>query len=237
MNYFIVNFNTSLLVNALISNVFSIDKDAKLTILDNSDKEKFKTKYDVNILDNTENQICNFEIEWKKLTNKPFKDNGSWKHSMSIEWFYEHTDDPFILLDSDVIIKKPFFEILKKDILFAGDVSCNRILPMFLYINTPLCKAKQKKFFDGITVCPFKSVDTGFYFYTVCKNEPYISFNMFDYIFHLGGASYKAWCKPNYKTQVFGDTFEHSELEQHKKFIYYCRKFIPDFEELIIEVL
>lgn len=237
MNYLIVNYNTSLLVNALISNVFFIDKEAKIFVLDNSDKEKFNTKYDVHVLDNTKGKLLNLEMKWREITDKPYEANGSWRHAMSVEWFYEETNEPFILLDSDVIIKKPFFNLITHDILFAGDVSCNRVMPMFLYINTPLCKEKNKKFFDGVSICPFKNVDTGHYFYNECKKDKYLSFNMFEYIYHLGGASYKAWCKPNYKTCIFGDTFGHSELEQHKRFVFYCKEFIPDFKDLLTEVL
>jgi hypothetical protein len=237
MNYFIVNYNTSLLVNALINNIFYIDKNANIVIFDNSDKEKFKTNYTVTVLDNTENKILDLKTEWHKITKLPYDSNGSWKHAMSVEWFFENTENPFILLDSDVIIKKEFSHLIQSNILFAGDVSCNRVLPMFLYINVPLCKEKQKKFFDGISICPFKEVDTGYYFYNICKNDKYLSFNMFDYIYHLGGASYKAWCKPNYKINIFGDTFGHSEIEEHKKFIFYCKKFIPDFENLLLNYI
>lgn len=234
MKYLIVNYNTSLLVNALINNIQLFDKNSDICVFDNSDKCVFTTEYaNTTILDNTNNNLLNFDTEWRKITQLENKNNGSWKHAMSVEWFFEYCDEPFVLLDSDVIIKKDISNIIRTDILFAGDVVCNRVLPMCIYINTPLCKAEKKRFFDGVTICPFKEVDTGYYFRNVCANGPILKFNMFEYIYHLGGASYDAWCLQNYKTEIFGNTFGHSDVNKHKAFIYYCRNFIPDWEKLL----
>lgn len=234
MNYLIVNFNTTFLTNCCIDSVFKFDKNAKIYIIDNSDLDKFKLYRQVNVIifDNTTLGIVDYKANFNYPDKAPCK-IGSFSHSSCIEWFFMKTDEDFILLDSDTIVKSDLKSIIDEQVLFSGEICDGRALPMLLWFNTKKLKEKKLHFFDGVTVCPFKPVDTGFFFFQSCKRVgPIKTIHIDNYIEHLGQSSYKPFCNPNYHTK-YGLTDRHNELNEQIKFVLANRNYVPNFEEFI----
>ena len=170
----IVHYNTPELTTALI---WSIRKhggqDWQVTIFDNSDARPFALPRcshlgEVSIIDNTKGQIIDFEAE---LSKHPNRDPGQWavdrgcnfgsaKHMMSVQWLMDNAlkDADFLLMDSDILIKKDPSLMFMPDECAVGyiqtwQVACNRgkndrLCPFLLYINAPLCRKGGARFFD-----------------------------------------------------------------------------------------
>lgn len=235
MNVLIVNHNTELLVNALILNLENYGT-FNIFIVDNSDGECMRvveTKHTIHFIDNTDDSYINYREEFEKVnTNKSLDCGGSFIHACTIQKFYDSTEEPFLLLDSDVILRKNPSEFIDTECLYSGEKSHNRIMPMVLYINTPKCKSKGIRFFDGRTICPIEPVDTGYVFFKDCEGKgPSKNFRILDVASHLGGSSYKMFCLPNYET-VYKDPCEHSTKLAHQRFVYDNRAFIPNMDLL-----
>ena len=66
---------------------------------------------EVEIIDNSRGQLVDFEEElarWpkkKKDSEERLAHFGSAKHMMSVEWLIQHIEGPFILADSDILLK------------------------------------------------------------------------------------------------------------------------------------
>ena len=80
---------------------------------------------------------------------------GSDKHMMTVQKLWELIPEGFVLIDSDVLIKDDF------DFMFMPDECCcgyihkssgpmqiERLVPMLLWINVPMCEAGGARFFD-----------------------------------------------------------------------------------------
>ena len=127
-NVCIVHYNTPYALTCLIKSINMHVNDAYIYIFENSDKDKFINTFDnVKIFDNSEGQIINFE---KILEQHPEHYKGtlnnyaSFKHCISIQKCIELIDENFVLLDSDVLIKKDFSDLYQEDNIFVGDIQC-----------------------------------------------------------------------------------------------------------------
>lgn len=163
-NVAIVHFNTPELTEACILSLRKHGgEDYAVYIFDNSDERPFTKKMPgVKILDNTKGQIIDFD---KELEKYPEKDEslgcakgchfGSDKHMMSVQKLWELIPDGFLLLDSDILIRRSVDHMFMEDECAAGYIShCSgpkrreRFLPMILWINVPMCVKGGAKFFD-----------------------------------------------------------------------------------------
>lgn len=163
-NVAIVHFNTPELTEACI---LSLQKhggeDYNVYLFDNSDERPFtKEMPGVTILDNTKGQIIDLDKEIEKYPERDAKygcakgcDFGSDKHMMSVQKLWELIPDGFLLLDSDVLIRRSVDFMFMEDECAAGHIGhCSgpgrieRFLPMILWINVPLCVAGGAKFFN-----------------------------------------------------------------------------------------
>ena len=111
-NIVIIHYNTPRLTECLVRSINLFVKDAIIYIFDNSDKEPFTAFFDnVLVIDNTKGEIIDFD-KWlekypkKHLSNGRANKWGSAKHCYSVEKCMEIIQDDFILLDSDVLLKK-----------------------------------------------------------------------------------------------------------------------------------
>ena len=159
-NIVIIHYNTPYLTECLVRSINLFVKDAIIYIFDNSDSLPFINNFsNVTILDNTNGQIINFDKWLKKYPNRkksPGSANkwGSAKHCYSVEKCMEIIKENFILLDSDVLLKKDISNLLKKNIIYAGEIitqpnsSIKRILPFICYINVKMCKRNGIHYFD-----------------------------------------------------------------------------------------
>ena len=170
----IIHFNTPELTEAAI---WSLRKhggeDWAVTIFDNSDRRPFRVPKhkafgDVTIIDNTKGQIIDFDKELEKYPNRDPEQwavergcvFGSAKHMMSVQWLMDNAlkDADFLLMDSDVLIKKdPSVMFMPQECavgyIQTWQVAINRghndrLCPFLLYINTPMCRKGGARFYD-----------------------------------------------------------------------------------------
>ena len=127
---------------------------------------------------------------------------------MTVDYCWDLFPDGFVLMDSDILIKRditPFFDM---GVAWAGQVFANprnvlqvvpRLLPFLCWINVPMCRKAGIRYFDPrrnwrlTSDDPFEWYDTGASFYEDCsdQNLPHKDLNLDDYIIHYGGGSYR----------------------------------------------
>ena len=159
----IVHYNTPELTEACIYSVRKHGgRDYHITVFDNSDTRPFTMKMDgVTVIDNTKGQVVNFDSflsQYQKAKHGEINGYGSDKHMMSVQKLFELLPDGFLLLDSDVLLKRSVDFMFGYDDQVAvghvqnpqpgNDFNLGRIVPMVCYINVPLCKKYGIKYFD-----------------------------------------------------------------------------------------
>ena len=212
-NFVTVNFNTPELVDALIKSIYKNSgipkEDINIIVFDNSDKRPFKSD-DVIVLDNTKGQIIDFE-KWlstfpNKIDRKKTRNNyGSDKHCYTIEWLIHHIPGGFLLLDSDVLIKKPVKSFFNNKLPYVGYIEhykkkkyhC-RLLPYMCYLNTDFIVFNDIKYFDNkknwsLQKDSPKKYDTGAAFISNLSKYKISGQNIpiTNYILHLANSSWK----------------------------------------------
>lgn len=167
-NAAIVHYNTPELTEAAILSLRKHGGEAyKVYVFDNSDSRPFTKEMDgVTVIDNTKGQIIDFDKELEKYPNKSVKQGcasgcvfGSAKHMMSVQWLMdEGIKDGFLLMDSDILIRQSVDFMFMENECCCGHVQTwqkannpaqiDRLVPMLLWINAPLCRERGAKFFD-----------------------------------------------------------------------------------------
>lgn len=163
-NVAIVHFNTPELTEACILSVRKHGgEDYRVYILDNSDERPFEKKMrGVKVFDNTKGQIIDFDKELEKYPDKDAALGcskgchfGSDKHIMSVQKLWELIPDGFLLLDSDVLIRRSIDFMFMENECAAGHIGrCSgpkrreRFAPFILWINVPKCIEGGARFFD-----------------------------------------------------------------------------------------
>ena len=157
----IVHYNTPELTEAAI---LSIRKhggmDYHVTVFDNSTQRPFKIQMKgVTVLDNTKGKYINFDMELARYNKSTTTTNGwaSDRHMMSVQKLMELLPDGFLLMDSDVLLKKDVDFMFQDGQVAVGHVQdpqpgnrfhIGRLVPMLCYINVPLCKRCGLRYFD-----------------------------------------------------------------------------------------
>ncbi len=207
-NIAIVHFNTPELTVATIKSVWKHTPGCKITIFDNSDKRPFPAINGVEIIDNTKGQVVDFNSLIGKYSERiPVKINndGSARHIASVDCLFDILTDGFVLLDSDVLVRKdisPFFDSAYAWIGGMEDsrnkYRAQRVEPYLLWINVPMCREHGIRFWhDGMVDKVSHNgppwFDTGASFYFDCKEKelPYREEYIYEYIEHFAGGSYK----------------------------------------------
>ena len=116
----IVHFNTPALTAAEVKSIrLHCGEDWRIVIFENSDVEPLPKDDAITIIDNTRQQLVNFDEEIRRhprrRTDKACYGRsvfGSVKHSMSVEWLVQNMPGPFILADSDILVKAQTSTIL-----------------------------------------------------------------------------------------------------------------------------
>lgn len=241
-NIVIIHYNTPHLTECLVRSINLFMKDAVIYIFDNSDKEPFTKKFDnVIMFDNTKGQFIDFE-EWLKKYPDKNKSNGkvnNWasaKHCYSVEKCIELVNEPFVLLDSDVLIKKDFSNLYMDDVIYAGETivqpnsSINRILPFICYINVKKCKINNIHYFDenymhGLHKTQISDrYDTGAGFYANANRFKHSDIKINEYITHFGHGS---WNKRGVKKILSKEEWlkfnkKYWDNTKNRKVIYTC---------------
>ena len=218
-NVIIVNFNTPELTEAAVKSLFKHTPDCKVTILDNSDSLPLKPMEGVEILDNTKNELIDFDKILSQYPNKAKTSNnyGSAKHSISIDWLFDLFPEGFVLMDSDVLVKKDISSFFDERYAYVGEEHQKpegkpRLLPFLCFVNTEVCLEYGVRYFDGErcwklkTGKTAKSYDTGASFLEDCKKAGLCGkeVSIKDYIEHLGRGSwghkdFQPWLKEHEK--------------------------------------
>lgn len=212
INICIIHFNTPQLTECLIRSINKFTPKCNIFLFDNSDKNPFTYRQDNLIyIDNTEGQIIDFKkwLEQYPTANevsKRLNGCGSAKHCYTVDTFMTMLDENFILLDSDILLKKditPLYE-LGKDNIFVGDVEGQwkffkpRVAPYICFINTKKCKQQGVHFFNDKKMVglnrrtrDYIGYDTGAHFYEAASEYQYKEIEYRDYVVHFRGGSWE----------------------------------------------
>lgn len=212
----IVHYNTPELTAAAVRSLWKHTPEAKVTVLDNSDLRPFccdeiAAYGEVEVIDNTRGQVVNWEAWLETFPDKiPAVENnwGSAKHCYSVEVMMDRFPDGFLLMDSDVLIKKDVRELVDRSVPWKGGVQVNtrrfglvipRVIPFLCWINTPMLKAHGIRYFNGAKMwnltskTPDNHYDTGAWLLEACKKEGLEGhrIEIRDYIEHYAHGSWR----------------------------------------------
>ena len=162
----IVHYNTPELTEAAIKSIRKHGgEDYKVVIFDNSDKRPFKKRMKgVKVLNNREGQIIDFA---KELEKYPERDEnigccngcyfGSDIHMMSVQKLWELLPDGFVLMESDILLKRSIDEFFREEYSVVGyhqhqqpgnKFGIGRMLPMLCWMNVPMLTREGARYFD-----------------------------------------------------------------------------------------
>lgn len=173
----IIHFNTPELTEAGIKSlrkhggedyrVIVFDNSATLTLPDGKvvQARPFTAKMKgVEVIDNTRGQVIDFD---KFLAEYPdrnpsvgiYKSSvwGSAKHIVTVQKLWELLPEGFVLMESDIMIKKPIDEFFREEYSFVGFVQKHqkgnpfdvpRIMPMLCWMNVPMLTREGARYFD-----------------------------------------------------------------------------------------
>lgn len=231
----IIHYNTPELTEAGIRSLRKHGgEDYSVVILDNSDERPFKKRMKgVRRIDNTKGQVIDFG---KFLDEYPDREPrhaissgfGSAKHTRSVQELWNILPDGFVLMESDVLIKKDISFLWMPDFAAAGRIqwkqkgnmySIPRLLPYLCWINVPLLVEYRARYFDPERCWALQKgektvgnwYDTGACLLEdIIKTKPQLwcrnVLDLFDYFEHYDGGS---WHKNDLPQQK-------AWLEEHK---------------------
>ena len=162
----IIHFNTPELTEAAIKSIRKHGGEAyRVVVFDNSDTRPFeKPMRGVKVIDNTKGQIIDFDAELEKY---PERDRtigcakgcefGNAKHMMTVQKLWELLPDGFVLMESDILLKRDIDEFFAPQYSVYGywqksqpnnPFYIGRMLPMLCWINVPMLAKAGAKYFD-----------------------------------------------------------------------------------------
>lgn len=228
----IIHFNTPELTEAGIRSLRKHGgKDYRVVVFDNSttltlqdgkviQARPFTAKLDgVEVIDNTRGQVIDFD---KFLAEYPGRNPsvgiyqssvwGSAKHIVTVQKLWELLPEGFVLMESDIMIKKPIDEFFREEYSFVGFVQQHqkgnpfdvpRIMPMLCWMNVPMLTREGARYFDPDRCWGLKAdrndrgnwMDTGACLLDeVLKKRPRLKGLHVDirlFVEHYGGGSWK----------------------------------------------
>ena len=161
----IIHFNTPELTMAAIGSLLKNGGGPfRVVVFDNSDTRPFEGATNVLVFDNTKGQIIDFD---KELEKYPERDRsigcakgcefGSVKHMMTVQKLWELLPQGFVLMESDVLIKKNIDEFFREEYSVYGycqkaqphnPFGIGRMLPMLCWMNVPMLTKEGARYFD-----------------------------------------------------------------------------------------
>jgi hypothetical protein len=181
----IVHYNTPELLDALIKSIRKFMGGIQIVILDNSDQRPFTKRIKgVKVINNRKQQLVNFDKELEKYPERcpdlAYKGNfASVKHMMSVQYLMDEVlTDGFILMDSDILLKKDISYLWDESFAASGRIIWykgrapyqDRLQPYVCYLNVPMLKKAGINFYTpercwglmpGGTSNPNNLYDTG----------------------------------------------------------------------------
>ena len=162
----IINYNTPELTEAAIMSIRKHGgEDYRVVIFDNSNARPFTKKMrGVEVIDNTNGQVINFDKELEKFPNRVPEigcakgcEYGSAKHMMTVQKLWELLPDGFVLMESDILLKANIDEFFRQEYSVVGycqkaqphnPFAIGRMLPMLCWMNVPLLTKYGAHYFD-----------------------------------------------------------------------------------------
>ena len=253
INICIVHYNTPELTECLIHSINKfVSTNCRIYIFDNSDKFPFLYRQsNIIYLDNTKGKLINFNKFLSKYPNR-FKSTegthqfGSAKHTISIEKCIKLIKEPFILLDSDILLKKDISELYDENYVYIGETilqpltnNIYRILPYICFINASYMINNDLHYFNerymhGLYYSKKSDMyDTGAGFYEECKFYNHKDIVCNDYIVHYKGGSWENTHNERIQNNIsskewlekFKNLWDESTYEQYKEDLLYYSKF------------
>ena len=118
----------------------------------------------VKVIDNTKGQVIDFEQFLSLYPDRNpqlgvYKSSvwGSAKHIVTVQKLWELLPEGFVLMESDIMIKKPIDEFFREEYSFVGFVQKHqkgnpfdvpRIMPMLCWMNVPMLTREGARYFD-----------------------------------------------------------------------------------------
>ena len=206
----IVHYNTPRLTQCAIRSLWKHTPGVGVIVFDNSDREPFPKMDGVEIIDNTRGQIIDFDMWLAQFPDKlPTKNRwASAKHCYTVQWLINKRRNPFVLMDSDVLVRQDISSFWQREQAFVGQikphssiyrVTVDRVLPMLCFVNVPMIKRSGISFFHPqkmyalTSLRPDCAYDTGCWFLEDVKRHrlPYTDVDIDTYVLHLGHGSWK----------------------------------------------
>ena len=161
----IIHYNTPELTMAAIGSLLKNGGGPfRVVVFDNSDTRPFEGATNVQVFDNTKGQIIDFD---KELEKYPERDRsigcakgcefGSVKHMMTVQKLWKLLPQGFVLMESDILIKKNIDEFFNEQYSVYGycqkaqphnPFGIGRMLPMLCWMNVPMLTREGAKYFD-----------------------------------------------------------------------------------------
>ena len=206
----IVHYNTPLLTQCAIRSLWKHTPGVGVIVFDSSDREPFPKMEGVEVIDNTRGQVIDFDKWLAQFPDKlPTKNRwASAKHCYTVQWLINKRRNPFILMDSDVLIKQDISTFWDKSQAFVGEINphytkyrltVDRVLPFLCFVNVPMMKQAGVSYFNypkmyALTDArPDCAYDTGCWFLENVKSRrlPYRDISIDPYVVHFGHGSWK----------------------------------------------
>ena len=162
----IIHFNTPELTEACILSIRKHGgKDYRVVVFDNSDERPFRVQMaGVEVIDNTKGQVINFDAMLAAFPDRDASigcakgcDYGSAKYMMTVQKLWELLPDGFVLVESDILLKREIEEFFDPTHSVYGywqkaqphnPFNIGRMLPMLCWMNVPLLTKYGAKYFD-----------------------------------------------------------------------------------------
>ena len=161
----IIHYNTPELTMAAIGSLLKNGGGPfRVVVFDNSDTRPFEGATNVQVFDNTKGQIIDFDAELEKFPERDRSigcakgcEFGSVKHMMTVQKLWELLPQGFVLMESDILIKKNIDEFFREDYSVYGycqkaqphnPFNIGRMLPMLCWMNVPMLTREGAKYFD-----------------------------------------------------------------------------------------
>ena len=218
----IVHYNTPKLTRAAVLSLWKHTPGVEVTLLDNSDRlpiamsgawAELMNNPLVTVIDNTRGQI----VDWEKWLQtfperepSPANNYGSAKHCYSVQWLCDHLQEPFLLMDSDVLVHKDVTEFFRhEDCAWVGEIGENvkrrfgydftKVQPFLCWLNVPLLRTHGINYFNAKWMwnltprIPNHRYDTGAWLRKAVEDVglPTHEVRLKDYILHLGHGSWR----------------------------------------------
>ena len=209
----IVHYNTQELTEAAIRSLWKHTPGVRVTVFDNSDRRPFdKSGLDgeVEIVDNTRGQVVDWDAWLRRFPDRTPTNNAyaSAKHCYSVELCMDRFPDGFLLMDSDILVRRDVAPLCDPSQAVCGEVGrashpkrggLMRFMPMLCWVNTPLLRAAGATYFNPAKMWaltlrqPDCWFDTGAWILEDVRRKrlPYRTFALADYALHFGHGSWK----------------------------------------------